>query len=116
MRNAYLNLHEMGYAHSVECWQGEKLVGGLYGVAIKQLFFGESMFSIARDSSKVALYYLCQFLHSEGVAWIDCQVETSHLMSLGASFMPRPEFISDINHALQKNQEIQWDRFAESVE
>ena len=106
----------MGYAHSIECWQNQTLVGGLYGVAINKLFFGESMFSQANDSSKIALYYLCQFLQTQDVAWIDCQVETDHLMSLGATFIPRTEFITDIHQVLHENEQIQWDRFAELLE
>lgn len=95
---AYNTLHQQGQAHSVECWDGDKLVGGLYGVAIGRVFFGESMFSFARDSSKIALVYLCQHLIRWGVPLIDCQLYSSHLASLGASEIPRADFIAEITH------------------
>lgn len=116
MRQAYQTLHHMQYAHSIECWRGEELVGGLYGISVNGLFFGESMFSIANDASKVALYYLCQFLANENVPWIDCQVESSHLLSLGAQHITREKFITEIEESLNKTSPIQWHRFAESVE
>jgi leucyl/phenylalanyl-tRNA--protein transferase len=93
MRAAYLRLHRLGYAHSVETWRESKLVGGLYGVALGRVFFGESMFSIERDASKVALQRLCSELTMRGVELIDCQMATPHLMSLGAELVPRPRFI-----------------------
>ncbi|MGH1542471.1 MAG: leucyl/phenylalanyl-tRNA--protein transferase [Arenicella sp.] len=115
MKQAYMRLHHLGYAHSIECWHQDKLVGGLYGIAIKTLFFGESMFSHTTDSSKVALSYLCDFLHSQGVQWIDCQVESEHLASLGACNIPRSVFINDIQLSLQLNNKIDWETFADSV-
>lgn len=93
MRAAYLRLHRLGYAHSVETWADDRLVGGLYGVALGRAFFGESMFSIERDASKVALHRLCTELKARGVELIDCQMATPHLMSLGAELMPRAQFI-----------------------
>ena len=93
MRAAYLRLHRLGYAHSVETWLGEKLVGGLYGVALGRVFFGESMFSTERDASKVALHRLCEELSARGVEMIDCQMATPHLISLGAELVPRAQFI-----------------------
>jgi leucyl/phenylalanyl-tRNA---protein transferase len=93
MRAAYLTLHKLGFAHSVETWEGERLVGGLYGVALGAVFFGESMFSIERDASKVALKRLCDELLARGFRMIDCQMATPHLLSLGAQLIPRPEFI-----------------------
>ena len=93
MRAAYLKLHRLGFAHSVETWQGERLVGGLYGVALGAVFFGESMFSIERDASKVALKRLCDELIARGFHMIDCQMATPHLLSLGAQLIPRPTFI-----------------------
>ena len=92
MRSAYLRLHKLGFAHSVETWQGDRLVGGLYGVALGRVFFGESMFSTERDASKVALHRLCSELTQRGFRLIDCQMATAHLMSLGAKLMPRSEF------------------------
>jgi leucyl/phenylalanyl-tRNA---protein transferase len=93
MRAAYLKLHRLGFAHSVETWEGERLVGGLYGVALGAVFFGESMFSIERDASKVALIRLCDELQERGYRLIDCQMATPHLLSLGAQLIPRPVFI-----------------------
>jgi leucyl/phenylalanyl-tRNA--protein transferase len=94
MQAAYSRLHRLGYAHSVETWMGDRLVGGLYGVAIGRIFFGESMFSIERDASKIALRRLCDFLAECGFVLIDCQMATPHLMSLGAKLMPRSEFVA----------------------
>jgi leucyl/phenylalanyl-tRNA---protein transferase len=94
MRAAYQRLHRLGYAHSVETWMGDRLVGGLYGVAIGGVFFGESMFSIETDASKIALRTLCDFLIGCGFHMIDCQMATPHLMSLGAKLVPRAEFVS----------------------
>jgi leucyl/phenylalanyl-tRNA---protein transferase len=93
MRAAYLRLHRLGYAHSVETWRGDQLVGGLYGIALGRVFFGESMFSIERDASKVALKRLCDELLLRGYEVIDCQMATAHLLSLGAQLIPRSQFI-----------------------
>lgn len=90
---AYNRLHRMGYAHSVETWQGEKLVGGLYGVAIGRVFFGESMFSRVSDASKVALVALCRQLERWEFGLIDCQMHTAHLINLGAENIPRSQFM-----------------------
>lgn len=90
---AYGELHRLGYAHSVECWQQDRLVGGLYGVAIGRAFFGESMFSLARDSSKIALFTLCRHLQHWGVPMIDCQVHSPHLARLGAEEIARADFV-----------------------
>jgi leucyl/phenylalanyl-tRNA--protein transferase len=92
MQAAYGELHQMGYAHSVETWVDDKLAGGLYGVAIGRAFFGESMFSDARDASKIALAHLCAHLKRRGFGIIDCQMETRHLTSLGARPIPRRDF------------------------
>ena len=95
---AYEHLHELGLAHSVEAWlqneNGERqLAGGLYGVSLGRMFFGESMFARARDGSKVALYYLCQLALAWDFKLIDCQVGNPHLHSLGAIDLPRESFI-----------------------
>ena len=89
---AYENLHRHGYAHSVECWATDELVGGLYGVAIGQVFFGESMFSERTDASKVAMVTLVTRLLEWGYKLIDCQVHNAHLASLGAATIQRNEF------------------------
>lgn len=92
MLKAYVHMHELGYAHSVECWQNDHLVGGLYGIAIGQVFFGESMFSRVSDASKVALVHLCQFLIAHDFKLIDSQVHSEHLESLGAEMITRQAF------------------------
>lgn len=92
MRDAYLALHRVGYAHSVEVYQDEALVGGLYGVGIGRMFFGESMFSEESNASKVALFYLCRHLYAHRLLLIDCQVASAHLQTLGAFNISRAEF------------------------
>ena len=92
MRDAYGDLHRLGYAHSVETWIGGALAGGLYGVALGAAFFGESMFSDARDASKIALVALVRHCEAEGIRLIDCQMHTPHLASLGARSLPRAQF------------------------
>jgi leucyl/phenylalanyl-tRNA--protein transferase len=93
MRVAYARLHEDGYAHSFETWRDDELVGGLYGVALGRMFYGESMFSRATDASKVALVALVQHLTQKGFPLIDCQMHTPLLESLGAREIPRREFL-----------------------
>jgi leucyl/phenylalanyl-tRNA--protein transferase len=90
---AYLRLHELGYAHSVETWIDGKLAGGLYGIAIGKMFYGESMFAHVTDASKIAVAHLARFLCEQGFGMIDCQMSTTHLASLGAREIPRDEFI-----------------------
>jgi leucyl/phenylalanyl-tRNA---protein transferase len=90
---AYTRLHLLGYAHSAEAWSGNELVGGLYGIRLGKLFFGESMFSTRSNASKFAFIKYVQYLEQEGVKIIDCQVYTPHLESLGAHMIPRSEFI-----------------------
>jgi len=97
MQAAYLELHRQGFAHSIEVWLNNELVGGLYGVKLGDVFFGESKFSRARDASKVALKSLCAGLLGSIPAVIDCQMATPHLMSLGARSVPRTEFIHLLN-------------------
>jgi leucyl/phenylalanyl-tRNA--protein transferase len=92
MCEAYLGLHRLGYAHSVETWIEGELAGGLYGVAVGRVFFGESMFSRARDASKIALAALVARLKSEDFGLIDCQMRTRHLETLGAREIPRRRF------------------------
>jgi len=92
MRDAYLQLHELGYAHSAETWIDGELAGGLYGVAIGRMFYGESMFTRARDASKLAMAHLVRRLERRGYGMIDCQMHTAHLASLGARAIPREEF------------------------
>jgi len=91
---AYSRLHELGWAHSFETWRDGKLVGGLYGVAIGRVFFGESMFARATDASKVALVRLAEYLGKRSFEIIDCQVASAHVASLGATSVPRDEFLA----------------------
>lgn len=100
MKEAYLRLHALGFAHSVETWDGGRLVGGLYGVALGKAFFGESMFSTARDASKVALCALAASLRERGYRFIDCQVASEHLASLGARSIPRAQFVQELAAAI----------------
>ncbi len=93
MIEGYSALHHAGYAHSVEVWQGSHLVGGLYGMAIGRMFYGESMFSVIDNGSKIALAYLSRQLARWGFEMIDCQMYTAHLASLGAREIPRDEFL-----------------------
>ena len=93
MRSAYCQLHERGYAHSIEVWRNDSLVGGLYGIALGAVFFGESMFSREENASKVALIRLCQQLQRWGFAVIDCQVANPHLHSMGATTIARSAFV-----------------------
>lgn len=90
---AYGDLHEMGYAHSVEVWEGQELVGGIYGVSLGRVFCGESMFSKKPNTSKMALITLARVLEQEGYALIDCQIANPHLESMGGRHIPRAEFM-----------------------
>jgi leucyl/phenylalanyl-tRNA---protein transferase len=92
LRAAYTTWHLEGAVHSIELWRGKKLVGGFYGVALGKMFFGESMFSHETDASKIALACFVQWFSVQGGDVIDCQQDTAHLMSLGASTLPRPQF------------------------
>lgn len=105
MITAYCQLHRTGFAHSVEVWMDEKLVGGLYGVSIGQMFYGESMFSRVSNGSKIALAHLC--LHGSP-AMIDCQMHTPHLASLGARLMPRDEFIIRLKELVNSSPAANW--------
>ncbi|HIL18712.1 MAG TPA: leucyl/phenylalanyl-tRNA--protein transferase [Gammaproteobacteria bacterium] len=110
MRSAYLNLYRLGYAHSVETWQHNRLVGGLYGVAIGGIFFGESMFSVNRDASKVALAGLVSQLLQLEFRLIDCQLPSTHLFSLGAQSIPRLEFVEELQLGINtKQMSIPWE-------
>jgi len=97
MMQAYTKLHRLGHAHSIECWLDGELVGGLYGVSIGRVFFGESMFSRARDASKVAFVQLANQLADWQYGLIDCQVYSPHLASLGARSIPRKQFLERLD-------------------
>ncbi len=104
-------MHHSGYAHSVETWMDGKLVGGLYGVNLGRFFFGESMFALQTDASKIALAHLVEFLKFAGIPYIDCQQETSHLASLGASPIPRKDFMAALSWAKDQPSPV-WPRGA----
>lgn len=109
MQQAYQALHDAGFAHSVEVWDGKSLVGGLYGVAIGEVFCGESMFHRADNVSKLAMYALVAHMRSQRLAFIDCQMPTPHLASLGAKTMSRQHFIAKLaqhNHTLDNKGDI----------
>lgn len=100
MKDAYLDLYESGFAHSVETYYNDKLAGGLYGISLGRAFFGESMFYRERDASKIALYYLVQKIKEWDFHFIDTQVETQHLKSLGAINIKRSKFFSLLKKSL----------------
>ncbi|MFE8595689.1 leucyl/phenylalanyl-tRNA--protein transferase [Archangium violaceum] len=102
MLEAYLTLHELGFAHSVEAWAGGELKGGFYGVSLGAAFFGESMFAHAPDASKVAFTTAVERFQSWGFHFIDCQVETEHLARFGAAHWPRKRFLQALGRALQE--------------
>lgn len=102
IKSSYVRLHELGYAHSVECWDEDGLVGGLYGVAIGGAFFGESMFSRKTDASKIALVRLVERLNERGYELLDTQWSTRHLSTLGCVDIPRFEYLNRLQRALLK--------------
>lgn len=108
MQSAYLELHQRGYAHSVEVWEQGQLVGGLYGLAMGQLFFGESMFSRADNASKVGFATLVARLRDWGFVLIDCQMPTDHLESFGARAIPRQAFADYLNKHLDQANNADW--------
>ncbi|HQH51650.1 MAG TPA: leucyl/phenylalanyl-tRNA--protein transferase [Candidatus Hydrogenedentes bacterium] len=102
MKRAYTRLHELGYAHSVECWQEGSLAGGLYGLSLGTCFFGESMFTQVTDASKAALSALVELCRAWDFEFIDCQVPNGHLLRLGAREIPRPEFLERLGRNLEQ--------------
>lgn len=110
MQRAYLALHEQGHVHSVEVWDGDALVGGLYGLAMGRLFFGESMFSRADNASKVGFVTLVEHLRQAGFVLIDCQMPTDHLHSLGARSIPREVFAGYLSQYLDQPNSATWQR------
>ena len=109
MIEAYVKLHEMGYAHSVEVWKNDRLVGGLYGLSMGKMFFGESMFSLEPNASKFGFITMVRQLESIGFKLIDCQQETPHLASLGARGIPRIKFLEQLErNAREKDLLGNW--------
>ena len=100
MIEAYSNLFDAGYAHSVEVYEEGVLVGGLYGIALGKIFFGESMFAETSNASKVGFIHLCRHLHEKGFEWIDCQQDTPHMRSMGGALIPENDFLN----ILRRNQ------------
>jgi leucyl/phenylalanyl-tRNA--protein transferase len=99
---AFLTLHEMGYAHSVECWQDTRLVGGVFGVALNGFFSAETMFSLATDASKIALYYLLDTVRAAGFTLFDIQLLSPHTASLGAIEISRASYLKRLRRALEQ--------------
>lgn len=108
MQQAYIELHRLGVAHSVEVWQDETLIGGLYGLAIGKLFFGESMFSLRSNASKVGYATLVEQLAHWGYALIDCQVHSEHMESLGAKLISRAQFVDIVAANIDQRPSHQW--------
>lgn len=110
MQSAYTRLHQLGHAHSVEVWHGQQLVGGLYGIAMGRLFFGESMFARMSDASKVGFATLVQDLQQAGFVLIDCQMPTEHLARFGARDIPRSKFQQYLQRDLDSPSSMVWSR------
>jgi leucyl/phenylalanyl-tRNA--protein transferase len=108
MIGAYEELHRLGFGHSVETYAGDRLVGGLYGIQLGGVFFGESMFSRERDGSKVAMARLVEECSARSIRLIDCQVASSHLCSLGAREVPRNEFVALLRHHARRIPSGRW--------
>ena len=108
MIDSYEELHHRGYGHSVETWRGDELVGGLYGLQLGGVFFGESMFSRERDASKVALAHLVEQCRRRGIELIDCQIASSHLASLGAREVSRNEFVNLLRRCARRVPSGRW--------
>ena len=108
LHTAFLEWHELGHAHSVETWQGDRLAGGLYGVQFGRVFFGESMFSAVSDASKVALVALTHRCRELGIEMIDCQVSSTHLYTLGARDIPRARFLDLVRQLSVANAPAEW--------
>lgn len=108
IEQAFVKLHKMGFAHSIECWREGKLVGGLYGLSVGRAFFGESMFSRATDASKTALAALVARLRMGGYALLDCQFMTEHLAKFGAIEMPQEEYLKRLHHILSPDRSGQF--------
>lgn len=103
MKNSYTELHQKGFAHSVEVWKRDELAGGLYGVSFGKMFFGESMFSLVSNSSKLGFIKLTEYLKDKGFLFVDCQVDTDHLRSLGAISVDRDKFLKILEEGVNLN-------------
>ncbi len=112
LRAGYTALHEAGFAHSVEAWRGGELVGGLYGVSIRGVFCGESMFSLESDASKSAFATLAPKLFEAGCPMVDCQTSSAHMARFGAAFMSRAEYLRRLAAAVRAARETDWRRLS----
>lgn len=108
IKDAYMAWHRAGRVHSFETWVHGELVGGLYGVSIGRMFYGESMFSLRTDASKIALAALVAFCRRHRIQWIDCQQRTAHLASLGAREVPRSAFLAHLNRVVMESAPLDW--------
>jgi leucyl/phenylalanyl-tRNA--protein transferase len=108
MKRAYQSLRDSGHAHSIEVWRDHELIGGLYGVALGRVFYGESMFSAADDGSKIAMCWLSRQLAAWDFALMDCQIASPHLTSLGAIEIPRERFVATLHDAIALNGPARW--------
>jgi leucyl/phenylalanyl-tRNA--protein transferase len=116
MKNAYIELHNMGFAHSVETYYNDILVGGFYGISIGKAFFGESMFTLMPDASKVALNALSRIFVKRDYALIDCQIESPHLMRLGARLISRDEFLDQLEVAVNQPSDLgSWSEWSNYI-
>ncbi len=117
MVDAYVRLHRLGHAHSVEAWEGDKLAGGLYGVSIGRMFFGESMFARETDASKIALVHLVAMLKRHEMPLVDCQQDTSHLARLGARPISRDVFADAVTRLVHSSPAAgMWNETAAAAE
>ncbi len=110
LRAGYVELHRAGFAHSAEAWTGGELVGGLYGVSVRGVFCGESMFSLATDASKCAFATLAPALFAAGCPMVDCQTHSAHMARFGATFMSREEYLRRLSAAVRRGAETDWSR------
>ncbi len=110
-------LHTRGYAHSVEVWEGDSLVGGLYGIAIGKIFYGESMFALKANASKFGLISLCKILVQKDFTLIDCQQETNHILSMGAQTIPKESFLSILKtNMFEETHDHKWTKWVELLD
>lgn len=115
MSIAYTNLHLLGHAHSLEVWDGDELVGGIYGVVVGRMFCAESMFSRRTNASKVALFELARVLRERGMPWIDAQVPNPHLLSMGARMLPRAGFLVELARLAREPAPQDWPTARQAV-
>ncbi|MFU8925854.1 leucyl/phenylalanyl-tRNA--protein transferase [Acinetobacter puyangensis] len=111
---SYIQLHQLGFAHSIEIWDQEELIGGLYGLNLGKGFFGESMFNTRTDTSKMAFYCLMLLCHEQQSPWVDCQLPNDHLISLGATTITRSDFLNTLQNVVNQPQ-IDWKVYQNSV-